>query len=164
MSRDEAYEFVRLGRALERADMTTRVLDVRAGSLMASPGDSVERHADVQWMSVLRSLSALQMYHRATRQPVEGPATVRFLLRDDAFPRSVTYCLAVASDSLGRLPHAAQVQPACAEARELLDAAPIDDLDGAALHELADRLQIAIGAIHDRVVATYVGSPAPVGS
>jgi uncharacterized alpha-E superfamily protein len=162
MSRDEAYEFVRLGRALERADMTTRVLDVRAGSLMA--GDSSDRHADVQWMSVLRSLSALQMYHRATRLPVEGPATVRFLLHDPAFPRSVTYCLAVASDSLGRLPLADQVRPACEEARDLLDGAPIDDLDGATLHELADQLQIAVGAIHDRVMATYVGSRAPVGS
>jgi uncharacterized alpha-E superfamily protein len=156
MSRDEAYDFVRLGRALERADMTTRVLDVSAGSLMATDAETGGQYEDVQWMSVLRSLSALQMYHRATRRPVEGPATLRFLLLDTAFPRSVTCCLADVADSLGRLPRAERVRPACDDARDVLAGTPIEGLGGAELHELADRLQIALGAIHDRVVETYV--------
>ena len=92
MSRDEAYEFVRLGRTIERADMTTRVLDVSAGSLMDTQAEGGGQYEDVQWMSVLRSLSALQMYHRTTRLPVEGPAALRFLLLDAAFPRSVMCC------------------------------------------------------------------------
>jgi uncharacterized alpha-E superfamily protein len=156
MSRDEAHEFVRLGRSLERADMTTRVLDVRAGSLISPVGYESDQHDDVQWMSVLRSLSALQMYHRATRRPVEGLATLRFLLMDEAFPRSVTCCLADAAESLGRLPHSGVVLLACDEARRILAAARIEDLDGPGLHEFVDRLQVAIGSIHDRVVATYV--------
>jgi uncharacterized alpha-E superfamily protein len=156
MSRDEAYEFVRLGRALERADMTTRVLDVSAGSLMATDADTGGQYEDVQWMSVLRSLSALQMYHRATRLPVEGPATLRFLLLDAAFPRSVTCCLADVADSLARLPRPELVLPACDDARDVLAGIPIEGLGGVELHELADRLQIALDAIHDRIVETYV--------
>jgi uncharacterized alpha-E superfamily protein len=160
MSRDDAHEFIRLGRALERADMTTRVIDVRAGSLMTPVGKEGDPHDDVQWMSVLRSLSALQMYHRATRRPVEGPATLRFLLMDEAFPRSFTCCLADVVESLRRLPHPDDVLLACDQPRRLLAAARLDDLDGAGLHELADRLQLAIGAIHDRVISTYVRTPA----
>jgi uncharacterized alpha-E superfamily protein len=160
MSRDEAHEFIRLGRSLERADMTTRVLDVRAGSLMRTVGDEGDPHDDVQWMSVLRSLSALQMYHRATRRPVEGTATLRFLLLDDAFPRSFTCCLNDVVESLRRLPHPDVVLLSCDEARRLLAAVEMDELDGDDLHELADRLQVAIGAIHDRVISTYVRTPA----
>jgi len=156
MSRDEAYEFVRLGRTLERADMTTRVLDVSAGALMATDADASGLYEDVQWMSVLRSLSALQMYHRATRQPVEPAAALRFLLLDAAFPRSVTCCLADVADSLSRLPRSQLVLPACDDARRVLADTPLDDLGAAGLHELADQLQVALAAIHDRLVETYV--------
>jgi len=160
MSRDEAHEFIRLGRALERADMTTRVIDVRAGSLMVPVGEEADPHDDVQWMSVLRSLSALQMYHRATRRPVEGPATLRFLLMDDAFPRAVSCCLTDVMESLQRLPHPEVVLLACQQTRRLLAAVGLEDLDGDGLHELVDRLQVAIGSIHDQVMATYVRTPA----
>ena len=160
MSRDEAHEFVRLGRALERADMTTRVLDVRAGSLITPVSEEGDPHDDVQWMSVLRSLSALQMYHRTTRGPVEGPSTLRFLLMDEAFPRSFTCCITDVEESLRRLPRPDVVLLACDEARRLLTAGNIDDLDGVGLHQLMDRLQFAIGSIHEQVMTTYVRSPA----
>jgi uncharacterized alpha-E superfamily protein len=160
MSRDEAYEFLRLGRSLERADMTTRVLDVRAGSLISSAAYDADQHDDVQWMSVLRSLSALQMYHRAMRRTVEGQATLRFLLLDNAFPRSVTCCLTDARDGVRRLPHGTVVLRACEDALRLLEATPVGDLDGGGLHAFVDRLQLAIAAIHDEVMAAYVRSPA----
>ncbi len=66
MTRDEAYEMWRLGRFLERADMTTRVLGVRAATLLSLLPGQVDQFAEVRWMSVLRSLSALQMYQRAS--------------------------------------------------------------------------------------------------
>ena len=68
MSRDHAYEFLRIGQSIERADMTTRVLGVRAAALIGGDADDF---AEVQWMGVLRSLSALQMYQRATRSPID---------------------------------------------------------------------------------------------
>jgi uncharacterized alpha-E superfamily protein len=159
MSRDEAYEFLRLGRSLERADMTTRVIDVRAGSLIAPPRHDADQHDDVQWMSVLRSLSALQMYHRATRQSVEGQATLRFLLLDESFPRSVTCCLGDAADSLRRLPQGDVVARQCGQALEVLADASAAGVDGPGLHRFVDRLQLAIGAIHEQLLATYVRSP-----
>lgn len=155
MSRDDAEEFLRLGRLLERAEMTTRVIDVRAASIMAEESSSLDTYDDVQWMSVLRSLSGLQMFHRSTREPVSGPATLRFLLFDPRFPRSVAWCLDVLERSLVRLPHPELVQPACQLASAELHRVQVDHLSGDELHDTVDRLQLAIHAIHHGLTHAY---------
>ena len=108
MSHDEAYAMWRLGRALERADMTTRVLGVRAAAVLIGAGGATGRerrtYEDLLWMGVLKSLSGLQMYRRAVRRPIEGPAVVRFLLEHDRFPRAVRALLREIRRALGELP------------------------------------------------------------
>src|ERR1700704_5239110 len=79
---------------------------------------------------------------------------------DEAFPRSFMCCITDVKESLRRLPHPDVVLLACDEARRLLAAGNIDDLDGVGLHQLMDRLQFAIGPIHEHVMTTYVRSPA----
>jgi uncharacterized alpha-E superfamily protein len=155
MSRDPAEEFLRLGRLLERADMTTRVIDVRAASIMARKPANLDTYDDVQWMSVLRSLSALQAYQRSTRDPIDGPSTLRFLLFDERFPRSVAWCLEVLERSLVRLPHPELVQPVCRAAWDELHRVVIDRPSGDYVHDTVDHLQVAIHAIHDAVAAAY---------
>ncbi len=153
MRKDEAWEFWRLGVQVERADMITRVLDVLAGSLLDAPPTSA--FADVRWMTVLRSLSALQMFHRATLEPVSGPAALQFLLFDDRFPRSLATSLAEVAAGVSRLPRAAGVLPACAAVRARLAQIDVDALDAVRLHQVVDELQMAIGAVHDRIATTY---------
>jgi uncharacterized alpha-E superfamily protein len=160
MPRDAAYAFLQAGQYVERADMTTRLIDVRAGSILAMADAVGDTYEDVQWMSVLRSLSALQAYHRATRSAVAGPATVRFLLADGQFPRSVGFCLGTATTALAGLPNAARVTAAAEAALETLATLDPAGLDGDGLHEAMDDLQIAIGAVHDAVAAAYF---VPVG-
>ena len=153
MSRDEAFEIVALGRSVERADMITRVLDVRAGTL--GPVDSLpDRHPDAQWASVLRSLSALQMFRRSKRVPVSGEAVVAFLLFDERFPRALLSCLLNARRSVDALPQAATVSAAIDTAAVLLRASAeaVEIID---LHDLMDRLQSAIGEVHDAVADAY---------
>lgn len=154
MRRDEAWEFWRLGVQVERADMITRVLDVLAGSLLSSRADQ-NTFADLRWMSVLRSLSALQMFHRATLEAISGAASLRFLLFDDRFPRSLATTLAEVEAGVTRLPRADAVLPVCTDARKLLAAANVDSMDAEHLHRVVDDLQLAIGAIHDEIAATY---------
>jgi len=153
MRRDEAWDFWRLGMQVERADMATRVLDVLAGSVLDAPDRGA--FADVRWMSVLRSLSALQMYHRAMREPVSGPGALRFLLFDDRFPRALTASLGEVEAGVSRLPRPDEVLPACAAARLHLAAVDVDTLDADRLHRLADDMQVAIGVVHDHVAAAY---------
>ena len=101
-----ALSFITLGRNIERADMTSRIVDVRAAAMMAGPS-AVELgpFETVLWMSVLSSLSGYQMYRVKTRERVHGPGVVRFLLADDQFPRACVCCLRRVEEVLHRLPN-----------------------------------------------------------
>ena len=85
MSRDEALSFLLIGQNLERADLTSRVLDVRADNLQPRRGD--DPYEAVRWMAVLRSLAAYQPFRRAMPARPQAGSTLRFLLQDDRFPR-----------------------------------------------------------------------------
>jgi uncharacterized alpha-E superfamily protein len=146
----------RLGRYIERADMTTRVLGVRAAALLSQSPGEIDVFAEVQWMGVLRSLAALQMYQRATRGPIDGPAVVRFLLFDHRFPRSVAGCLAEMRSSVLRLPAYSTVLGAVEAAdRQLRRSRPAAD-DGAALDAAMEGVQIALSNLNHVMYEQYV--------
>lgn len=154
MSHDETYAFLEIGRGLERADMTTRVLDVQA-CILVGQRDGATPYADVTWMGVLRSLSAHQMFRRTAGSTVTGPAALRFLLRDPQFPRSVECCLIEISNALLELCRHNDPMAAGAEVQQLLEKAELDGPGATALHDYADRLQQGLGGLHDLLVATY---------
>lgn len=164
MNRDEAYELWRLGQSLERADMTTRVVGVRAAALLAAErrkadGDAIaDIHDDVQWMGLLRSVSALQMYQRATRGPIEGAAAVRFLLLDPTFPRSVASCATRIREALSRLPRSRRTLPVMDELERVLAVSASGDDDGASLDAAMEDVQAALAAINDVVHEAFVRS------
>lgn len=159
MCDDEAYAFLQIGKHLERADMTVRVLDVQAGILMRKP-DDVESYADVTWMSVLRSLSAHQMFRRTAGAGVSGPAALRFLLQDPRFPRAVEFCVNAASRALVPLPRASEPLAECAGMRSrLADVDITDEMTPGDLHDLADVLESGIGELHGALQATYFRRP-----
>ena len=159
MSHDDAYAFLEIGRGLERADMTTRILDVQAGILLTQRNGS-SAYADLTWMGVLRSLSAHQMFRRTVGSSVNGPAALRFLLRDQQLPRSVERCLIEISRALLELSRHHQPMAACAVIQQLLERTDLDSPDGegptaTALHEYSNRLQDGFAALHELLVATY---------
>jgi uncharacterized alpha-E superfamily protein len=161
MCDDEAYAFLQLGRHLERADMTTRVLDVQAGILVGQPDDGAP-YADVTWMSVLQSLSAHQMFRRSARCGVSGPEALRFLLQDPQFPRSVEFCLTAASRAMLQLPRATQPLARCAGVQVKLRHLAIAEVSTPGdLHELVEDLESGIGELHDVLVEAYF-RPAPI--
>ena len=98
MTHGEAWHFCRLGRMLERADKTSRILDVKYFILLRSVADVGTIYDDVQWVAVLRSASAFEMY-RKRHGRISPIAIVEFLLLDGEFPRAVRFCLNSARDS-----------------------------------------------------------------
>jgi uncharacterized alpha-E superfamily protein len=153
MSRDPAYRVLQLGRNVERADMISRVLDVRAVALLTTGDETRPAHDDVQWAAVLRSLSGQQAYHSRVRAPIDGRLTVDFLLRDPDFPCSIRHCLGEIELVLADLPRAeAPLAAARGATRTLADVAgsPLDHL-----HDGLDDVQLALAAVHDQVAATY---------
>jgi uncharacterized alpha-E superfamily protein len=162
MSHDEAYAFLQVGRQLERADMTTRVIDVQTSILLDHRlGDGTLPYADVMWMAVLESLSARQMYRRVASAGVDGPRALSFLLRDPQFPRSVEHCLTHLSRRLLELPRHDTSMAACAAAQRELTDAVLDGVNGPELHAFIDGLQGCLADVHDAAAATWF-SPLPV--
>jgi len=147
MNHDEVYAFLRIGRLVERADMTTRVLDVCAATFFHSE-DQLRPYADVTWMSVLKSLSAYHTYRRHVQTRVRGADAMAFLLRDPQFPRSVEHCLIEISRSLIELPRHDEPLRVCAEAETMVSDVKIQSLAWEGLHRYADQLQQQLGVLH----------------
>jgi len=137
--------------------MTTRVVAVRAATILRlSALELADDHDEVQWMSALRSVSALQMYQRATRGPIHGVSVVRFLLFYSPFPRSVQACLDGLRTEISCLPDPDSVLAALdAAERVLVSCDPAAD-DGPGLERAMDELQDALGAIGDAVTRRYL--------
>lgn len=158
MSRDHAYAFLEIGRLVERADMTSRVLDV-AGFTLERMNDAQSPYSHLTWMSMLRSLGGEQMYQRQMGGMVSGARAVQFLLRDAAFPRSFEHCLIEISRWLLELPHQAEPMAASVEVQRMLDAVTTEEMSAADLHRLVDQLQVGLDDLHSNLTATYFMSP-----
>ena len=146
MSRDEAMSFLSIGQNLERADLTTRVLDVRSESLHPKRGD--DPYDVVHWMAVLRSLAAYQPFRRAMPARPQGGSTLRFLLQDDRFPRAVSACLTETRAHLKGLARAEEAIDACASASLMVASAAVPRLTLGGLGEFLDEVQVALAKIH----------------
>lgn len=154
MSHGPGYHFLRLGRNLERADMTTRVLDVPAASLL-NLAEELEPYRFTLWMNVLKSLSAYQMYCQYVRRRVVGEDVIEFLLRDGQFPRSFRHSLAEMSSALATLP---RHDAALAEVESLSDELGDNGgsgMDAGQLHEYLDGLQGRLGRVHRQILGTW---------
>ncbi len=154
MSHDEGYSFLEIGRYIERADMTTRVLQVQSEILMAADATD-SPYADVTWMGVLQSLSARQMYRRAVSGGVSGPDALRFLLRDPRFPRSVEHCLTGIARSLLELPRYKDPMAGCADVQERLESVTAGNLPMSDLEDYVEELQVGIAELHAALADTY---------
>lgn len=149
------YQIIKLGRNLERADMTTRILDLN--SAVRFPADS-ELHEPLMervWMSTLNSLSAYQTYRRLVSMHVRRSDAIGFLLRDVRFPRSVAHCLGEIESCLKLLPKSQQLQQITALLNHQVSHHHTNDLDTIALHEYLDMLQTRLDEIHSALTQLY---------
>lgn len=155
MSQGPAYQFIRIGRNLERADMSSRLIDV-AASILLSGREDLRRFDNTLWMTILRSSSAYQMYRQYVRRRVHGPDVISFLLTDSDFPRTVSSCLGEAEVALRDLPRPEAALEALAGVTRLLHGVNTQDLGPDAIHELIDRIQIEIGVVHEAIKKTWL--------
>jgi uncharacterized alpha-E superfamily protein len=164
MNRNDAFTFMLLGRNHERADMTSRIVDVRSAQLLPAETPELRPFESVQWMSVLKSLSGYQMYRLKMRTRVKRGDVLQFLLRDDQFPRSCQFCLAQIEHSLAGLPRSERALDVLETATSFIGRAPLATLDQPGLHELIDEIQLRISDVHARLAETYFPSSDPVGT
>ncbi|MGO4892154.1 alpha-E domain-containing protein [Flavobacterium sp. W21_SRS_FM6] len=155
MTHDEGYAFLRIGRNIERADMTTRIIDVRSASLLQETETSQSAFENLQWMSVLKSLTAYQMYRREVRLRIRRPDVLKFLLLENRFPRSLLHTLQQVEHCLKQLPnHEDVIMQIRVVENHLLEANP-QSLIQEKLHDFIDDMQLGLNTIFDKINETY---------
>jgi uncharacterized alpha-E superfamily protein len=170
MSHGEPWHFGRLGRFLERADKTSRILDMKYFILLPDVTYVGSPYDNIQWAALLRSASALEMY-RKKHGRIVPKRVVEFLLLDPEFPRAVRYCVRRAEESLRAITGSAPGEygnPAEQRLGRLvaaLDFASTPEIMSRGLHEFLDNLQAELNLvgneIHDAMFAlTPVGESA----
>jgi uncharacterized alpha-E superfamily protein len=160
LSRGETWHFARLGRMLERADKTSRILDVKY-FLLLPPGIGVGTTVDqLGWTALLNSASALQMYRQLHH--VTSPANVaKFLLLNRDFPRSIQHCVVEAQRSLHALTgspvgtYRSEAERLMGQLRASLDYADIEQIMKGGLHEYVDGLQVQFNGIGDAIQTLF---------
>jgi len=103
MLRNDIYDFCRLGTFIERMDNTARIVDVKYYSLLPSPSFVGSRLDNVQWETILRSVSAHRSFRWAVEDDFTAPAIAEFLILDRRMPRSLSYCADQIAKSLTHL-------------------------------------------------------------
>lgn len=157
MSHGEAYNFVRIGRNLERADMTTRIVDVGCMNLLTQKVDVPETYDNILWMNVLRSLSGYQMYRQHVLDRVNGEDVVHFLIKNEQFPRSVGHCLSEVNGCVTSLPRNDHALRSITRVQRMIIEMDVAWLFEGNLHEFIDQLQLELADIHEQVSQTWFG-------
>ena len=160
MLRNEAWQFARMGNLLERADMISRTLDVKYFMLLPSPDHVGTPYDNIQWMALLKSASAFEMYRKKWRQ-VNPVHVVGFLMLDPEFPRSIYSCIIRALDALRIIskdepgnPEDHPLKKMTALKRQL-ETVTSSDVIRLGLHEFIDTIQTEIAEIHEAVTEKY---------
>jgi uncharacterized alpha-E superfamily protein len=166
LSRDHAWLFSRLGRLIERADKTSRILDVKYFLLLPDPNAVGGVLDELQWIALLRSAGAYQMYRQSVQQAISPTSVARFLLLDPIFPRSVRFCLQEINDTLKCIQH--NPIPGSPDDLECLRGqlvakwsyVRIEPLINRGLHEAIDQLQNDLNQLHGLIHNNYFTTPA----
>ena len=145
--RDQGWNFYMLGRLIERADQTTRLLDIKYHLLHVQYGEERRLTDLTQWSGVLRAAAGYHAFRRVAPAGFEPSDVVAFLLSDRSFPRSVTLCVSQVEWHLMQLRSRYNLRGTRAalerieEGRAALSANPVEDLISHGLHDFLDAMQ-----------------------
>jgi uncharacterized alpha-E superfamily protein len=160
MAHTEGWHFGQLGRLLERADKTARILDVKYYILLPEVTDVGSPLDDLQWIALLKSASAYEMY-RKSQYRITPRGVTEFLILNREFPRSIQFCLIEAERSLHQISGTpagtwrTDSDRALGRLRSELDYLTIDDINQRGLHEFLDDLQTRLNAVGEKVFSDF---------
>jgi len=160
MSHGEGWHFSRIGRLIERADKTSRILDVKYYFLLPSVRHVGTSLDNTQWAALLSSASALEMY-RKRYGSISPDRVAEFLILAPEFPRAIQYCLVKAAESLhaisgselGLYQNLAEKRLGRLQAE--LAYADIDEIMAGGLHEFLDSFQAKLNLVGETIAETF---------
>ena len=160
MSHGKGWHFANMGRLLERADKTSRILDVKYFTLLPTAQDIGTTLDDLQWSAVLRSVSGLEIY-RKRFQGITVHRVVEFLALDAAFPRAIRFCVNGADDSLHEIVGSQQgtfrnaAEQRLGRLRSELAYQDVEAIINGGMHEFIDGMQQRLNEIGEGIHDTF---------
>jgi uncharacterized alpha-E superfamily protein len=161
MTHNEGWHFGKVGRLLERADKTTRILDVKYFLLLPSPDDVGTTIDEIGWMALLKSASAYEMYRKRGQHRITPAGVAEFLILETEFPRAIRCCLREAERSLHhitgtpvgtwRIPPEREI----GRLRSELDYLTMDEIVARGMHEFLDQFQNQINQLGTSISKTF---------
>ena len=164
MAHNEGWHFGQLGRLLERADKTARILDVKYYILLPAVTDIGTPLDDLQWIALLKSASAYEMYRKRQRR-VTPRSIAQFLLLDPEFPRSIQFSLLQAERSLHRITGTTlgswshDSERTLGRLRSELEYTTMDEVFESGLHEFLDKLQTQLNTVGEHIYEDFMAVP-----
>jgi uncharacterized alpha-E superfamily protein len=164
MAHNEGWHFGQLGRLLERADKTARILDVKYYILLPSVKDIGTPLDELQWIALLKSASAYEMYRKRQRR-VTPQSITKFLILDPEFPRSILFCLLQAERSLHHITGTSlgswcnSSERTLGRLRSELEYMTIDEVFDTGLHEFLDKLQTRLNTVGEHIYEDFMAVP-----
>jgi len=165
MTHGEGWQFARLGRMLERADKTARIIDVKYFILLPDLEYVGTPFDHILWASILRSASAFEMYRKCYGQ-IAPDNIIEFLILDPVFPRAIHHCLITAELSLRNISgtmrgrYTNRAEKSLGRLLSDIDYTSVDEIKSVGLHQFIDNLQTRLnevgGVVHDTFFATSV--------
>ncbi len=160
MSHNEGWHFGRVGRLLERADKTARILDVKYFILLPSSGQVGTTLDELQWIALLKSTSGYEMY-RKSRHRISPQDVAQFLIFERDFPRSIQFCLIQAEKSLFQITgsHAGRwsnpAERSLGKLRSQIDFMTIEEIMHSGLHEFLDETEVQINQVGEGIFQKF---------
>src|ERR1700733_11171095 len=165
MTHGEDWDFIQIGKYLERADMTTRILDANDEIFIKTPTKTPHPGGTLQWSAILRSCSSHDAYRKFYVAQVEPDKVVEFLILNEFFPRSIRFCVGALDVALRRI-SGCQEERFTNQAEKLsgrlvaeLNYSALEDIKTVGMHQYMDELQIKLNAIGEAIFQTYLFSP-----
>jgi len=161
--RNEGWWFTQAGKFIERADKTSRILDLRSQTLPAKGAPAAINQTDaLGWSAILRSCSAADAYKSIHSADLQPRHVAEFLLLNEDFPRSVRFCVGQLNDALRRISGVADGR-FCNDAEKLagrlvaeLQFSTIDEVFDQGLHLYLDLLQTKLNNIGAALFDAYI--------
>lgn len=154
MTRDQAYRFMRVGKLIECADMTSRVLDIAVATTARFEEEDAAAIGWL-WVNLLRSLSALSAYRREVGPMIDRGDIVDFVFNSKSFARSISYCLNSIDEEIEGLANPQKVWSVARKTRAVLSTFDTDDFSLHALHECIDELQLKLIELNGEIYDTW---------
>ena len=148
MLRNDIYDFARIGTFLERADATARILDVKYYVLLPSTFSVGSSMDNVQWETILRSVSARGGFRMAYGNQINARDIAQFLIMDKRMPRSLNFCVSKIRDNLAYLAADYDTKSQALDmAQALVDRFAEHDIDKVFDYGLHQYIQSVLGAL-----------------